>query len=104
MATPTNSIKQIFLGKEGEPSTVDVAEIKAEKFTLLVYPNPTTGEFYLSKPNNIANINYHVLNIHGNVILSGILSEDKERIDLTDFSSGMYFLRTDFGSTKLLKR
>ncbi|MFT6922835.1 MAG: hypothetical protein ACJA1C_001842 [Crocinitomicaceae bacterium] len=104
MATPTNSVKNIFLGKEGEPSSVSVEEISAEGITLLVYPNPSTGVYHVSKPPNTGSFEYSVIDIQGNLVLSGALIKNMESIDLTDMSNGMYFLKTELGSMKMLKQ
>jgi hypothetical protein len=103
MATPTNNAKYIFLGKEGEPSTVNISEIEAEDYALLVYPNPSAGTYYVSKPPSTGQLNYQVVDIHGKVILDGQLKTNMEVIDLSNVSKGMYFLHTEVGLIKLLK-
>lgn len=104
MSSPTNSVKSIFLGKEGEPNSASITEINSDNFSMLIYPNPSDGIYYISKLVNVGDIDYHVLDIQGNLILSGKMKNNKEYIDLSDFSSGLYLFRTNFGSTKLLKR
>jgi len=103
-SNPTDGVKNFFIGKEGVPSTVSMDEISSDGITLFVYPNPSTGEFIVSKPPNSQSSTYQILNTQGEVILSGVLDENIKSIDLTNYASGMYFLRTELGSTKLLKQ
>ncbi|PQJ72647.1 InlB B-repeat-containing protein [Polaribacter butkevichii] len=68
-------------------------ELFKEKLT--VYPNPSkTGLFLLNE-----SLNWQVYNISGSKIKEGKGSQ----IDLTKFNKGLYFLKTDTKSFKLLK-
>ena len=100
---PVNSVKNIFMGKEGVPSVIAVDEIAFEGMSLLVYPNPSSGKYIISKAAHSKNINYQILDLNGSVLLAGTFSNDQEALDLSSFGSGIYFLKTDLGTTKLVK-
>lgn len=102
--TPIDALKQIFVAREGGPSTVNVDEIHHEKVRLLVYPNPSEGIFRVSKAVNAGNFEYQVVDMKGRLLLSGTLKKPLETIDLSHFQSGVYFLQTPVGSTKLIKQ
>ncbi len=101
--SPTSSVKNIFIGREGEPNVASFSEIPYSGNTLLVYPNPSSGVYYVSKTSQTGNIRYQILDIRGNIMTAGTLKANKEAIDLSEFAPGMYFLTTDQGSVKLLK-
>ena len=102
--TPNDALKQIFVAREGGPSTVNVEEIQHRKVRLLVYPNPSEGIFRVSKAVNVGNFDFQVLDMKGRVLLSGVLEKPLEMIDLSHFQSGFYFLKTGLGTMKLIKQ
>lgn len=102
-STPTNNVKGIFIGKEGVPNTLSINEIEADKYSLLIYPNPSDGIYFISRPKSTNDLDYEILNSQGNIVLSGKMKNSKEYIDLSNLSSGLYFFSTEFGSMKLLK-
>ena len=100
--TIVNSTKNIFIGKEGDPFA-GIIEITNNENTLLVYPNPSEGIYYVRKSGQMVNCSYHIMDLRGNVLMSAEFTADEEVLDLSQFSVGMYILQTDFGVTKLLK-
>lgn len=75
-------------------SIVGVNELEKTKIDYLIYPNPTTDYVYI----NILNVNeikepkYQIINISGQVILSGNIYEQKTKLNVTNLSEGLYFL------------
>lgn len=63
--------------------TADEELEEAENFTIT--PNPSTGVFYLSK-----NVEYTVYDEKGRIILSG----KSDFVDIQEFSSGIYLIKT----------
>jgi len=56
-----------------------------------IYPNPTTGVFYIDNPKNIKLNNYVVTNSLGQEIKKGKLIDSK--INLSNLNSGIYFVK-----------
>lgn len=63
----------------------------------MVYPNPTGS---IVNFNRIAKVPVYVFNMNGKMVLSTI---NTNRIDMTDFPSGMYFIRTKGYVCRVLK-
>ena len=76
-------------------------DITANK-TLAVLPNPVKD--YISISNLSEKQNYVISNELGQVILKGTISNN-EKIDISDFSSGLYFMTLENSKTlKILKK
>jgi hypothetical protein len=66
---------------------------------LSIFPNPSQNVFYINASQEIKNVS--VFTINGNRILQENTKSTFAKIDLTDFSSGMYFVevQTEVGET-----
>jgi len=102
--TPSEAEKRMFVGKEGDPLATAVIELKNNNDLLLVYPNPSTGNFTISKTKQAGNIRFEVFDYQGKSIKNGEFKENVEVLNLLDQEPGMYFLLTDFGTLKLIKQ
>jgi len=71
-----------------------------------VYPNPTDGIFTLAITNTKAeDLNIQVTNIHGQAVYQNLVKSVmnyQENIDLTQFAKGLYFLKVNSRTMKLL--
>lgn len=74
--------------------TNSVDELNKKQF-IQVYPNPTNGDITFSTSNMRANMNYEVVNTIGQLMLNGEVNyyNASHTIDVSNLSSGMYFLR-----------
>ncbi len=59
--------------------------------TVSVYPNPTDGKLTLS--NVIGDTGFKVISASGQVVLSGLVSNTSNSIDLSSFENGIYVLQ-----------
>ncbi|WP_136480735.1 BNR-4 repeat-containing protein [Cognatitamlana onchidii] len=66
----------------------------------LVYPNPSNGVFYIKS--NFQNLEYRLVNIQGQVIQSGMVSQNK--VDFLNHTQGLYFLELSNENNKLVKK
>jgi hypothetical protein len=74
-----------------------IADQELQK-SISVFPNPSTGIFYFEHEMDLLG----VFSVYGEMVLSA--NQHAKTIDLTKFSSGVYFLRTvDKGFVRLIK-
>lgn len=66
-----------------------------------VYPNPTTG---LINMESVAHENAYLYDITGKLIKNVTLSKGNNRIDLTEYPSGIYLLKSNTVFTKIVKK
>jgi len=81
--------------------------VKNERLTLPdIYPNPSTGKFYLELPNSAtASIEIRVMDLTGRkVFKEKATTTGKTEIDLSDQPKGMYFVRVKFGDEFLTRK
>ena len=80
------------LGNIGESGVLSVSNLN--KFKLNIFPNPVSDTFTIQLNQNYHNIEVEILSISGKLIRK-IKSKNSARqnIDITDLSSGMYFLK-----------
>ena len=62
-----------------------------EESNISIYPNPANEYVWISGISKIG-LKYNIVDIFGNVMLEGITENDEFRIDLSGFSSGIYFV------------
>lgn len=94
-----NIILQRFNNSPLSVSDIDINNIA-------VYPNPSSGVFQLQHNLPFSNNTYDIYDSFGKKVKTGILSENIPSIDISEFSSGVYFLKIfDIPKTfKLLKQ
>ena len=71
-----------------------------------IHPNPTTGAVTVNADEHLIGTNYVMKDELGRTVLSDILSSSSEKIDLSRFTSGIYFLNVVNSSEvyKIVKR
>ena len=68
-----------------------------------VEPNPTTGMFTIELATH-KNVPYEVTDISGKMLHKGILTEKRTTIDLSKNEAGVYLLKIDGQSIRLIKK
>jgi len=77
--------------EEGEMEEGEMEESKVELFQ--IYPNPSNGLLNVVIPNMDKSYTYTIGDMHGKrYVLGQRLSNDNNRIDVSQFKSGMYFI------------
>ena len=76
-----------------EPNSIN--EVQMENIT--VYPNPTTGIIRFSQPVG----EFYLYDECGRPVMNGI---NANMIDMTKYNSGIYFIKTRNGISKIVKR
>jgi hypothetical protein len=78
-----------------------ISEGSANSKRVVVFPNPSRGEFFIESSIQIQLL---VTNALGQIILRKEVSEGVNKIDLSIYSSGVYFIRYKTGSlTEIIK-
>jgi hypothetical protein len=81
--------------------TLSIEDINA-KTKINLFPNPSKEFIQITGLNKIEN--YRIYNIIGTEIKNGVIS-DNEKIEIINFSNGIYFMKFDNGSTlKFIKK
>ena len=60
-----------------------------------IYPNPTSDDLYIKVSPKLIGSSYTLINIHGTLIMSGILMDNTTKISLSEINQGVYFLCTN---------
>lgn len=92
--------QDVFIAKYTEGP---VGNVENNITLLTLYPNPSAGIFTIKQEPNLP-IGYSVSDITGRTIESGTLGQNKTTIDLSQTESGMYFLKTENQTSKLIKQ
>ena len=97
-------IMRPVIGKKFDPAGIINDQLLSND--LLVFPNPTTnGKLHIRLPDHYqyhiqrAETNISIFNVYGQIIFT---SPYKETIDISGLSNGMYIIRLNYNSNKLI--
>jgi len=82
------------------PSSID--ELKEKE--LFIYPVPCEDWLSIQLPENYTDNYFRIMDIHGKVIQSGMLSKNFEKIRVTELLSGIYFLEIENRRARFIRR
>ncbi len=80
--------------------------VARETKNIIVYPNPAKNEIWLKSDLDIdfnKTVKIQLLNYLGEKIFDTTLNENLQKINLSDYSSGLYFLQIDHKTYKVIK-
>ena len=81
----------------------NTASVDSSDFeTFKMYPNPTNGNTLYFKTTKDININ--IYNALGQIVKSENISENKNNIDISNLSKGIFIIKINFGSTNISKK
>jgi endonuclease I/chitodextrinase len=83
-----------------DPNTASVGSSDFETFKM--YPNPINGNTLYFKTTKDININ--IYNALGQIVKSENISENKNNIDISNLSKGIFIIKINFGSTNISKK
>ena len=66
--------------------------------TLSVYPNPFNDQITLTSSDN-ANVLYHIVDVTGREVVSGMINSGRQTLDLSSLSAGQYVIQVVNGNT-----
>jgi hypothetical protein len=58
----------------------------------IIYPNPTKSEINFNFDSKLKNSSFRLMDMMGRIIMSGIIESEKQSINLSSFSDGVYLL------------
>ncbi len=64
-----------------------------ESNTLMIYPNPTNGEFIIDITKGLIGEQYVITDFSGKIIKIGKFENSKEKVDIDDFSKGVFIIQ-----------
>ena len=73
-----------------------------ESGQLLVFPNPSSGLVTVKSPAIIQNLS--VIDAFGRILMDKVVNNSEERIDLSGFGKGVYFIRIVLGEKQVIRR
>lgn len=102
-STPGNILTQGF--QQPEDFAVSIAENNPSSGDVMIYPNPTNGQFYLSfVSDKEKESDIKLFNVIGQVVLTKCISIAKGlntvKFDLSNYSQGIYMLELDLTGSK----
>jgi hypothetical protein len=77
--------------------------MEAESSPIEVHPNPTTGIVEITLPQGYENKEVHLYNIHGTLLQTKQAQAAKLSFDLSAYSDGVYIIKIDNYSTRIVK-
>ncbi len=72
--------------------TTNIEHTKPKSSKLDIYPNPTTNKVNINCEKDFIGEKYYVSNVLGQVIMTGIIINEFSEIDISNLTSGSYFL------------
>lgn len=68
--------------------------------TYTLFPNPTSSNSIFIKANS--NEAFEIYNVSGGTLISGVIQQDKQEVDISNWSAGVYFVRCKNTVQKLI--
>ena len=81
---------------------VGVSEQENQATNFSVYPNPASSTFTISLESTQLSSTLQILDVSGAVLYERIISQQQEVIDISKYSSGIYFIKTASFVEKLI--
>jgi hypothetical protein len=72
--------------------------------TLQVYPNPFSKEILINLENKNQSVSYQITNIFGQSVQTGQLLRNQKSLNLGHLSPGVYFIKANNETIKIIKQ
>lgn len=83
-------------------TVIDALEPVSSNSTFKLYPNPTTGTIYFNSLENKTNP-LHIYALNGTEVFSGILSASVQSLDVSFLKQGVYIVKINNTTSRLIK-
>lgn len=87
---------------DGEIQTLSTTEFK-DKSTISIYPNPSSSNITIKNLSFSNTVNYSITNVSGQLLMSGNMTSSKQKIDVSNLASSVYFLNIGDTTFKVVK-
>ncbi len=85
----------------GAFNALSVSDVTLEANALKLYPIPSFGELIISKKNEVIGT-INIFDIQGKLLLTKHIEDESAQIDIREFSSGVYILKTETASVRFV--
>ena len=94
----------MLVNAEEQEVTVDLSTrlVETENRALTIYPNPATDKLRVRGLNGVAIA--RIYNVHGQEVFSGRLEGDKNEVEVSDLTTGVYMMRLEMGEETVVRR
>jgi len=104
-----NRTKRVYFCNNGQPYPTRVADqetLVREEFQYVdvLYPNPTTGKFFIEFSKTMNNADIHIIDVNGKMIRQSRGNGNKIDFDLSNVAAGIYFVRITDGKNIITKK
>ena len=104
IALPVNELKSNQITETTESENLQPIEFEEENnANIIVYPNPTGGQFNISINKNLENGLLTIMNLNGEVIYNKKIINSEE-VDLGKQAAGLYFIKIKSNDKVILKK
>ena len=101
----TNIVSQNNFISTGGDIATSVRNVNGESATTLqVFPNPFNKEIQISFENKLQSVNYQIVTIFGQSVQTGQLTRTQKTLDLSKLAPGVYFIKANNQSVKIIKQ
>jgi hypothetical protein len=76
----------------------------SESYSFSMYPNPAANEVVLIATENVESMTWNVKNTLGQTLISGRVTSQQIRIDLTNIANGIYLVELQAGDKSVVKK
>lgn len=108
-ATRLQSMANLFAAKidlsGNDPATncLSIGTNELQNATISIFPNPTKDQLTIQRSGNSGKLPYTITDVFGKTIASGELNGDATKVDVSNFSKGIYFVHAQGRLMKWVK-
>jgi len=85
------SDSDLWMFKIVDTVSVQIPENKMDHFNINVFPNPAQSFITFELPEQYRNCMLEIIDVYGNILISTVISNSKELIDIQTLKTGVYF-------------
>lgn len=83
-------------------NNLNLNDIPSNSFYM--FPNPTSDVLHIKFPNAVNNIRATIHSVQGKILMTQVLNDEHEVIDISSLANGMYLLTINTDNTSMTKR
>jgi archaellum component FlaG (FlaF/FlaG flagellin family) len=75
-----------------DSSVTTSVKAKGNEVNLILYPNPSSGKYFIESSENLSGFEYQILDLHGRTVQRSVIKANQTSFDLSNNTEGIYFL------------